>query len=67
MEAAVSTIQDCEDSVATVDTADIVAVYRNWFGLMNRSLTHTFVKQGEPIQRAIYPDRHYRTAAGTPA
>jgi malate synthase len=66
LEAALTAIQDCEDSVAAVDAADKVAVYRNWLGLMKGDLTEDLVKNGKAITRRLAPDRHYRTPAGEP-
>ncbi len=66
LEAAVSAIMDCEDSVAAVDAADKVRVYRNWLGLMKGDLKRTMVKDGETIERVLEPDREYLAPDGTP-
>ena len=65
MEAAVTTIQDCEDSVSTVDAADKVLAYGNWLGLLKGDLTATLEKDGKTIERRLNPDRQYLAPDGS--
>jgi len=64
LESAVTTIQDCEDSVSTVDAEDKVRVYRNWLGIMKGSLEASFSKNFEKVSRRLNPDRRYRDPTG---
>jgi malate synthase len=64
LEAALTAIMDMEDSVAVVDAADKVAVYRNLLGLMRGDLAASFPKQGGVVERRLAPDRRYTASDG---
>jgi malate synthase len=64
LESAITTIQDCEDSVAAVDADDKVHVYRNWLGLMSGALEARVDKGHSPIIRRLNADRSYQTPSG---
>ena len=64
LEAAISTIMDCEDSVATVDASDKVQAYRNWLGLMRGDLTEEIVTGGQSYTRKLNPDLSFTAAGG---
>jgi malate synthase len=64
LESAVTTIQDCEDSVAAVSAADKIAVYRNWLGLMTGTLEARIEKGRRLMVRRLSPERSYQTLSG---
>lgn len=64
LEAALTTIMDCEDSVSAVDADDKVVVYRNWLGLMKGDLARDVSKNGTTFTRTLNPDRLYTKAGG---
>ena len=64
LEAAVTTIEDCEDAVSAVDAQDKTRVYRNWLGLMKGDLEASFTKGGREVVRRLAPDRSYLSPDG---
>ena len=66
LESAITTIQDCEDSVSAVDAADKTKVYSNWNGIMKGTLEATFEKNGQEMTRRLNPDKTFTTPDGEP-
>ena len=64
LESAITTIQDCEDSVSAVDAEDKTQVYSNWNGIMQGTLEATFEKDGQQTIRRLNADKTFRTPDG---
>ncbi len=64
VESAITTIMDCEDSVAAVDAEDKIRVYRNWYGLMKGDLSTTVMRGKEAVDRSLNPDPEFTASNG---